>query len=394
MKHRKTFSAILAAAIGICVGVTGLAAERNLELFKEYDPLGFLKPVPVNISGFNGEADSVLKNDLLFMGVASVPLDQAQYLITGSASGNVQGRVVDKVTKSERLNKAYTGGNTRGQIHAFADDIAKALTGLPGIAQSKITFKAEAGRKSSEIYIADYDGHNAQSVTRDGALNVCPDWAGPSLLLYTSYKLGPPYIFSQNLRTGARQAVARFAGGAYSPTVSPDGRRVAMISSKNGSPDLFVSDLDGSGLKQLTFTREAESSPSWAPDNQTICYVSRERGPAGLYKVSASGGSSVRLPTPGAPSPTEPDWSPDGKWIAFTSQTGGFQIFLLRVADGAVHGPFAQGEDPSWAPNSRTLIFCGRPNARRNLSLLDVPTRQVKSIARVQESDSQPSWAK
>jgi TolB protein len=300
---------------------------------------------------------------------------------------------VDKVTKSERLNKAYTGGNTRAQIHAFADDIAKALTGLPGIAQSKIAFKAAANKKSSEIYIADYDGHNAQSVTRDNALNVCPDWAGPSLLVYTSYKLGPPYIFSQNLRTGARQSVARFAGGAYSSAVSPDGRRVAMISSKGGSPDLYVVNLDGSGLKQLTSTREAESSPCWSPDGQTICYVSRERGPASLFKVSASGGSTMRLPTPGAPNPTEPDWSPDGKWIAFTSQTGGFQIFLLRVSDGTVHGPFAQGEDPSWAPNSRALIFCGRPNYRRNLSLLDVPTRQVKSIARVQESDSQPSWA-
>ena len=194
--------------------------------------------MPVNISGFTGEADSVLKNDLLFMGVVNVPLDQAQYLVTGSAAGNVQGRVVDKITKAEKLNKAYTGGTTRAQIHAFADDIAKALTGLPGIAQSKITFKAESGFGKSEVYVADYDGHSTQAVTRDGSAVAAPTWADRNTVVYASYKFGPPQIFSQNLRTGARQAVARQPGGNYSPAASPDGRRVAMILSKSGSPDL------------------------------------------------------------------------------------------------------------------------------------------------------------
>ena len=66
----------------------------------------------------------------------------------------------------------------------------------------------------------------------------------------------------------------------------------------------------------------------------------------------------------------------------------------MRVADGAVFGPLAPGEDPSWAPNSRALIFSTGLDHRKNLSLLDVPTRQVKSVARVLESNSQPSWAK
>ena len=385
----------------VCGGVIALAplnranaAEREIDVSKIYDPLGFLKPVPVHISGFSGEADSVLKNDLLFMGVASVPLDQAHYLITGSAAGTVQGRVVDKVTRAEKLNKAYSGGTTRAQIHAFADDIAKALTGLPGIAQSKITFKAESGIAKSEVYVADFDGHGAQAVTRDGTTVAAPTWADKDSVLYASYKFGPPHIFSQNLRTGARQAVARQPGGNYSPAVSPDGRRVAMILSKSGSPDLWVSNIDGSGLKQLTATRFDESSPCWSPDGRTICFVSRATERAGLYKIPASGGSPVRISVPGAPSPTEPDWSPDGKWIAFTSLSGSFQIFIVRLSDGAVFGPLAQGEDPSWAPNSRALIYSTGVDRRKNLSLLDVPTRQVKSVARVLESNSQPSWAK
>jgi TolB protein len=385
------------AALLITCGVHPIyAADEHLTIIKDKDALGFLKPVPVNVSGFTGEADAVLKSDLVFMGVQHVPLEQAQYLVTGNNAGRVEGRLADKTTKHQLLGKAYTGGSIRAQVHAFADDIAKTLTQLPGIAQTKIAFKAESGLGRSEVYIADYDGHGVQSVTSDQSIVAGPCWAGRSTLLYTSYKLGNPHIFSHQLTSGARGAVARHAGGNYSAAVSADGSRVAMILSKGGSPDLYVANIDGSGLKQLTTTREAESAPCWSPDGRLICYGSRERGATLLFVISASGGSPRQLKTLGAPSPTEPDWSPDGKWIAFTSLTGSFQIFIVPAngGDGGLAIPLVEGEDPSWAPNSRALIFCrGRDHAKQ-LSLLDVPTKQVKTLPRILESNSQPSWAK
>ncbi len=100
-----------------------------------------------------------------------------------------------------------------------------------------------------------------------------------------------------------------------------------------------------------------------------------------------------RLATIGAPNPTEPDWSPDGRWIAFTSQTREFTICIVD-AKGGTAIPLVGGEDPSWAPNSRALIFCRGRDHGKNLSLLDVPSKHVKDIARISESNSQPSWAK
>jgi Tol biopolymer transport system component len=52
------------------------------------------------------------------------------------------------------------------------------------------------------------------------------------------------------------------------------------------------------------------------------------------------------------------------------------------------------GEDSSWSPNSRTLIFTRRAGGRRVLSVLDVFTKQVKDIAQISGSDSQPAWAR
>lgn len=393
MNHR-TPLLLLAAILALLLDPRlPLLAANDLDITKYKDALGFLKPVPVNISGFTGEVDAVLKNDLVFMGVQYVPLEQAEYLVTGSNAGRVEGRLINKVTKNQLLAKAYTGGNTRAQTHALADDIAKALTQLPGIAQTKMAFKAEAGPGRSEIYIADYDGHGAQAVTSDNTIVAAPAWRGSSMLLYSSYKLGNPHIFSHQLNSGARTAVARHPGGNYSPAVSPDGSRVAMILSKGGSPDLYVANIDGTGLKQLTTTREAEFSPCWSPDGRTICFGSRDQGATLLFTISPSGGSPRRLATTGAPSPTEPDWSPDGKWIAFTSQTRTFQICIVPASGGEAI-PLVEGEDPSWAPNSRALLFCrGRDHAKQ-LSLLDVPTKQVKTLPRILESNSQPSWAK
>ncbi len=394
MNTRTALLLLTLTCITLLSGKSSAADRPDVSLTRVQDALGFLKPVPVHVSGFTGEADGVLKNDLLFMGVQHVALDQAQYLVTGSNAGRVEGRLLDKTTKFQMLAKAYTGQNQRAQVHALADDIAKALTQLPGIAQTKIAFKVEPGARRSEVYISDFDGFNPTVVTRDGSIVSAPCWAGRGTLLYGSYKLGNSYIFSHVLGTGERAAVARHPGDNYSPAVSRDGRRVAMILNKNGAPSLYVANIDGGGLKQLTSTRQGDSSPCWSPDNETICFVSRSSGVAALYTISASGGTPRPLRTAGAPNPTEPDWSPDGKWIAFTSLSGGFQIYIVKAGGGDVVGPLAQGEDPTWAPNSRALMISTGPDHRKTLSLLDAPTKTVKPVARILESNSQPSWAK
>jgi TolB protein len=166
-----------------------------------------------------------------------------------------------------------------------------------------------------------------------------------------------------------------------------------MILSKSGSPDVYVCDADGGNLKQLTNTREDESSPCWSPDGQWICFAAKIKERRSLCKVPASGGEVQRISTAGISNPTEPDWSPDGKWIVFTAMMGGFEICVVP-SQGGQATVLVSGEDPSWAPNSRTVVCARRGGGTRRLSLLDVPTKQYKDVARVSGSNSQPSWAR
>jgi len=379
----------------------GLLAAEDVRVPVSVDPLGFPPPIPVSVAGFSGEADSVLRFDLSFMGFEFVAPDKARYNIQKNSAAGVGASVIDPLQPaSARMiyNKSFTGGGTRQQTHALADDLAKTLTQKPGIAQTRIACKVQAtGIGAGEIVIADYDGFNPTPVTKDNVICAAPSWSGRNMLFYMSHKIaGKPDVLSHNLGTGARKRVTTTTGDNFTPAVSPDGRRVAMILSKSGSPNLYVCDPDGGNLKQLTTTHDGESCPAWSPDSRTICVVSRQSGKPALYTIPAGGGALTRLSV-NAPSPTEPDWSPDGKYLVFTSQSGaGFQICVTPM-EGPLRGTamvLVAGEDPVWAPNSRAVMFVRTVNYRRVLTLLDVPSKQTKEIARITGSASQPSWAR
>jgi Tol biopolymer transport system component len=64
-------------------------------------------------------------------------------------------------------------------------------------------------------------------------------------------------------------------------------------------------------------------------------------------------------------------------------------------ASGGTATVLVPGEDPYWAPNSRTLIFTRREGDSSKLYLLDVPTKQVKDIPKYLPGEySQPAWSR
>lgn len=382
----------------LCAGLMTFAAaigrghgQARIEITRFAGPAA----TPITIAGYSGEVAEVLSFDLEVAGCRIVQEEEAKFILTGANSSQVEGRLTDR-NRNNLLAKAYTGGSPRQQAHALADDVIRALGGM-GVAQTKIAFKREISRWRSEIYVTDYDGANAQPLTTDGSIVAAPTWVpGRRALLYTSYRLGNPDIFAHDLSSGSRQAFSRQAGLNTSAAISPDGRRAAMILSKDGSPNLYVCNLaDGSGLKRLTTGRQGESSPCWSADGQTVCFTSRASGPPLLYTVPARGGEMQRVRLVGVSNATEPDWSPDGQYLIFTTQGGGtnFEICIVAAGGGEVTR-LVSGEDPSWAPNSRTVVYARRAGGVRVLSLLDVPTKQTKDLPRISGSCSQPSWAR
>jgi len=385
----KTGLSLLIAVVALNLG----RGQEEINIQTTINVIGQTKPIPVSLEGFTGEAAEVLRFDLYVQGFSFVAPESAQYRISGSSAANVQGQVKDAISRQVKFSRSYTGASVRRQAHAFADDIVFAITGKRGIGQTKIAFKAQAPHGEGEIYVSDFDGHNAQAVTHDNAIVAAPAWVpGRLALYYTSYQSGNPDIFYHNLATGQRRVIARFSGLNTSAAVSPDGTKVAMILSRSGSPNVWVCNADGTNFRQLTSTPEDESSPCWSPDGQWICFATKLKARRVLAKVPAGGGPVQRIPTSGVSNPTDPSWSPDGKWIAFTSQMGDFNICIVP-AGGGTATVLVPGQHPSWSPNSRTLVMNHATGYRQSLSVLDVMTKQVKDIGRISGNDSQPAWA-
>lgn len=357
----------------------------------------FVDPIPIAVTGFSGEVAATLKFDLEAAGCQYVSADRAKFLLS-PVSGNASpvSGLLTTTAKNELLRKAYSGAGERALAHALANDVIFALTGVKGVAGTKIAFRIDQGVGVEEIGISDSDGHNLVAITSDRSLSKGPAWIpGKRDVVYASWRLGPPQILLHSLGTGERRKVVGLPGGSHSPAVSPDGSKIAFISARSGtSPDLYVVNLDGSGLKRLTKSDDDESSPAWSPDGKTLLYSSRTRGSPQLFTVPADGSAAAsRLRVIGVLNATEPDWSPDGKTIVFTTQRGGFEICTVP-AGGGTSTTICAGEDPSWAPNSRTVVFVNRKGDNRVLSLLDVPTKRVKDLRRISGSCSQPSWAR
>ena len=117
-------------------------------------------------------------------------------------------------------------------------------------------------------------------------------------------------------------ALASWLGGARgydgSPAWSPDRRKIAFVSVRDGYLDVYVMNADGSGQRKLTRNQASDNSPVWSPDGKRIAFVSDRDGSPDIYVMNADGRNQRNL-TQNRASDTEPVWSPDGRRIAFVT---------------------------------------------------------------------------
>jgi Tol biopolymer transport system component/DNA-binding winged helix-turn-helix (wHTH) protein len=165
---------------------------------------------------------------------------------------------------------------------------------------------------------------------------------------------------------------------------SPDGKRIVFESTRSGSQEIWVCNIDGSDPLQLTsFGGALTGTPRWSPDGQRIVFDSRASGQAELYVVSSGGGKPQLLrTTPGGAS--VPYWSHDGQWIFFAADVnGGSQVFKIPAGGGkpvqlTTKGGFVAKDAPSGKiyytqPSGRNELWSIDPNGRNEARVPGLP---------------------
>ena len=177
------------------------------------------------------------------------------------------------------------------------------------------------------------------------------------------------------------------------PAVTPDGTRIAFVSTRSGSHEVWTARADGSQAAQLTdFGGARVSGPHWSPDGRRLVVSARADGDADVFVVLASG--ETRALTDDPADDVAATWSRDGQWIYFASNRGDtWQIYRVPSAGGdaepvTVGGGVAAAE----APGGGLLVI--RPDRRGlwRLPVVDGEIRDVRAV-RLPVNLSPADWA-
>ncbi len=263
----------------------------------------------------------------------------------------------------------------RPLAHAIASDVYTELTGSKTSPfRSRLSFIVEhKGIKDMEI--ADWDGKRARPLGFKERMLMPPRWSRDGETLYYSASRGMGWkIYSISLKSmkeklvfakpgtgimgdvdaagdivfsssfqgspniyvlkpgGTLQRLTKSYGIDVSPAYSPDGRRIAYVSDREGTPQIYIMDAGGYNSARISFSGNYNTSPSWSPDGERIVFAGRYQGLNQIFTVKADGSDPMMLTSAG--DNEDPCFSPDGSMIAFTSKRDGRRAVYIMRANG------------------------------------------------------------
>jgi TolB protein len=316
---------------------------------------------------------------------------------------DIQFQVFD-VARGEQMMGYRTASNRRAMrstAHRISDMIYERLTGIPGAFNTRIAYITVDGNppnRTHRLIVADSDGENEAVIAESPLPIMSPAWSPDARrIAYVSFEGGQSAIYVQTLRTGDRQRVSARAGINGAPVFSPDGRKLALVLSREaGRPDIYTLDLTSQMLTRLTDSPSIDTEPDWSPDGRWIYFTSDRGGGPQVYRMPADvPGRAQRVTFEGRYN-ARPRLSADGKRMAVVHNDGGnFRIAVvdlernttLVLTDGALD------ESPSFAPNGASIIYATRQGGRGALASVSADGRIRQQLTVRQGQVQEPAWS-
>jgi TolB protein len=220
------------------------------------------------------------------------------------------------------------------------------------------------------------------------------DLGGHELLVAT-FRTGDTEIFIVNPDTGdARNLTRSPKSQERYPSWSPDGKRVAFNSDRDGAFNLYLIDADGANLRQLTHEKRGVETgmQSWTAGGKWIYFGLFGKGEPRMCRIAPDGSEFQEIGKG-----IDPAVSPDGKKIAFARVLGDGHHLFVMDADGANErkltdqgNPFG-GVHPAFAADGKTIVYADRVGDALEIFRIDPDGKNVKQLTKLGMAATTPA---
>jgi uncharacterized protein YjdB len=250
---------------------------------------------------------------------------------------------VSVIAGSVKLPAARLGlaRNGRTSLKAtFADDTGAVLGPASGLTWSSDEPTVATVSEDGTVTGAGY-GRARIVATAPGGKSASTEVFVEDELLLVSSRGGATrlYWLDRSNLAGLRRASAD-TGSAADPSISPDGSRIAFVSTRDGNPEIYVMDADGSNLARVTNDPQADGRPVFTPDGAGLVFQSTRSGKSQVYTAALDGSGTKALTTDSVNQ--TPTLSPDGGTVAFASVRNKSYDIWLMARDGSSQRVFTR----------------------------------------------------
>lgn len=235
--------------------------------------------------------------------------------------------------------------------------------------------------------------------------NMFPQWSQDGKrIAFTSDRDGDPEIYVMNADGTSPRRLTHTPGRDAHPFFSRDGRRIVFQSPRANGVDtnIYVMNSDGANVVQLTNLKGFAGVPVYSPDEKLIVFQWRETNnfeDNGKWRICLmnTDGSGFRVITPGLANDQVPNWSRDGKRLLFYSdRTGKDQLYTMKPDGTDVRRVFASEFNDNaafWSRDNRKISFTSDRDGKRELYVMDADGKNVRRLTNTRATERLGVWS-
>ncbi|MDD5262319.1 MAG: TolB family protein [Methylacidiphilales bacterium] len=217
-----------------------------------------------------------------------------------------------------------------------------------------------------------------------------------SRVVFVAADSGHKELYLMDLDGGVVRELTKDNSTNLGPKFNAQGNLIAFTSFKSGYPDVWLLDLGASNKRRISFYPGLNSGPSFSPDGSRVALTLSKDGNTELYTIASGGGSPERL-THSVGTEASPTYSPDGGRIAYVSDDrGSAQLYIIASNGGApqrfnTYSPYTT--EPDWSPDGRLLAYSVRIAGQNQIAISEIVGGK-QTILTASGINETPSWCR